>query len=84
MGMGADPAPPEPVVVVQKVRDTPPAELTRCPVQPEGVPAGTGLLSPEVRAGIARGFRALGANTDQLNRLITWTTGEPCPGVTAD
>lgn len=71
---------PEPLVVIQTVKDTPPAELTRCPVAPVGLPTtGEAVIPPAWRAGIVRLARSHGALIDQLNRLIAWNTGEPCP-----
>jgi len=77
----ADPVPvAEPVVVVRTVRETPPAELTRCPVLPAGLPTeGQALIPAPWRAGISRLARSHGALLDQLNRLIAWQTGTPCP-----
>lgn len=77
-----DPAPapaPEPVVVVRTVKDTPPAELTRCPVLPRGLPrTGEAVIPEDWRAGIGRLGVSHGALLDQLHRLIAWTTGQPC------
>lgn len=75
------PAPVEPVVVVRTVRETPPAELTRCPVLPRGLPrAGEALIPPEWRAGIGRLAASHGDLLDQVERLIAWNTGTACPG----
>lgn len=79
----ADPVPPpaEPVVVVRTVRETPPAELTRCPIAPRGLPTeGQAVIPPEWRAGIGRLAISHGHVMAQLNRLIAWNTGTPCPG----
>lgn len=69
----------EPAVVVHTVRETPPAELTRCPVAPVGLPTtGEAIIPQEWRAGIVRLARSHGALLDQLNRLILWNTGIDC------
>lgn len=71
----------DPVVVVQTVRERAPAELTRCPVVPQGLPAtGEAMIPPNWRSGIIRLSRSHGALLDQLHRLIAWETGEACPG----
>ncbi len=78
---GAADGPREPVVVVQEVRETPPAELLRCPAPVRGLPEqGEAVIPPEWRAGIIRLARALGERGDQLGRLIQWHTGESCAG----
>lgn len=83
-----DPAPaptPEPVVVVREVRETPPAELTRCPAAPRGLPEeGSALIPPAWRAGIGRLAVSHGALLGQLQRLIQWNTGEACPGAAVE
>jgi hypothetical protein len=74
------PAPVEPVVVVRTVKETPPAELTRCPTLPRGLPTEGQAQIPETwRAGIGRLAVSHGAVVDQLRRLIAWNTGEACP-----
>ena len=71
--------PPEPQVIVREVRETPPAELVRCPAAVAGLPTtGEAVIPPEWRAAIVRMARALSARTDQLNRLIQWHGGEAC------
>lgn len=78
---GKAPPPAEPVVVVRQVREAPPAELTRCPTAPRGLPEqGQAVIPPEWRAGIGRLAVSHGAILDQLRRLIAWNTGEACPG----
>lgn len=78
---GRTPPPPEPVVVVRTVRETPPAELTRCPATPRGLPTeGSAVIPPDWRAGIGRLAVSHGQLLAQLNRLIAWNTGEACPG----
>lgn len=75
---------PEPAVVVRTVRETPPAELTRCPVAPAGLPTtGEAVIPPDWRAGIVRLARSHGSLMDQLNRLIAWQTGQDCAAGTA-
>lgn len=66
-------SPPEPVVVVREVRETPPAELTRCPTVPRGLPTdGQALIPPEWRAGIGRLATSHGRLLDQVTRLLAW------------
>lgn len=68
-------------MVVRQVRETPPAELTRCPVAPRGLPTeGQAVIPPAWRAGIGRLAVSHGRILDQLNRLIAWNTGAACPG----
>jgi len=68
-------------VVVKTIKDTPPAELTRCPTLPVGLPTtGEAVITAEWRAGIIRLARSHGAMFDQLTRLIAWNTGTTCPG----
>lgn len=72
-------APPEPQVIVREVRETPPAELVRCPAAVAGLPTtGEAVIPPEWRAAIVRMARAMKARTDQLDRLIRWHGGEAC------
>lgn len=81
-GCGSTPrpeAPPE--VVVRTVRETPPAELLRCPAPVAGLPTEGGALIPaDWRAGIRRLAKSRGDLFDQVSRLIQFHTGEPCPG----
>ncbi len=66
-------------MVVREVRDTPPAELTRCRAAIEGLPTDqVASIPPSLRAGIIRMARELGGAREQLNRLIQWNTGEAC------
>jgi len=75
----AEPAPPEPLVVVRTVKETPPAELIRCPVAPVGLPAqGEAEIPPAWRAAIIRLAKSRTEVADQLGRLIAWHTGEDC------
>lgn len=79
------PAPVEPTVVVRTVKETPPAELTRCPVLPRGLPTtGSAQIPEDWRAGIGRLAVSHGRILDQLLRLIAFETGAPCPGTTPD
>ncbi len=67
-------------MVVRTVRETPPAELLRCPVAPLGLPAtGEALIPSDWRAAIGRLSRSRGEIADQLSRLIQFHTGAPCP-----
>lgn len=71
-------APPE--VVVRTVRETPPAELTRCPAPVAGLPTQGGASIPsDWRAGIRRLAQSRGDLFDQVSRLIQFHTGEACP-----
>lgn len=73
---------PAPQVIVREVRETPPAELTRCPTPPLGLPADqVATLPPTVRQGVIRLARYAGELAAQLNRNIAWSTGEPCPAL---
>lgn len=66
------------VVAAPEVK--PPAELLRCAQRPRGLPAAVlGTLTPEARSGLIRLMTAFGANADQLDRLTTFHTGQPCP-----
>ena len=77
---GAEPAPPEPVVVVRTVKETPPAELLRCPVAPLGLPTeGEALIPAPWRAAIVRLAKSRAEVTDQLGRVIAFHTGAACP-----
>lgn len=66
-------------MVVRTVKDTPPAELLRCPTAPAGLPAsGEAVIPPAWRAGIIGLARGYAAVSDQLSRLIQFHTGEAC------
>lgn len=83
-GHNPAPPPPEPVVVVRQVKETPPAELTRCPVLPRGLPTeGVAQIPEDWRAGIGRLAVSHGLLLAQLNRLIAWNTGTACEGGSA-
>lgn len=78
---GAAAGPREPVVVVREVRETPPAELLRCPAAVRGLPEqGEAVIPPAWRAGIIAMAQGLRDRGDQLGRLIQWHTGEGCAG----
>ena len=67
------------VPVAVKIRDTPPAELLRCPVAPVGYPADAEATMPAgVRAATIRMATALRDTRDQLMRLIGWHNPEGC------
>lgn len=71
---------PPPEVVVRTVRETPPAELLRCPAAVPGLPTDGGAMIPaDWRAGIRRLAKSRGDLFDQLSRLIQFHTGEACP-----
>lgn len=71
---------PPPEVVVRTVRETPPAELLRCPAAVPGLPTEGGASIPaDWRAGIRRLAKSRGDLFDQLSRLIQFHTGEACP-----
>ncbi|WP_232476151.1 hypothetical protein [Flavisphingomonas formosensis] len=78
-GCAHRPAEP-PHTVAVAIRDTPPAELTRCPVAPEGFPTdASATISEPVRAAAIRLATAYRALADQLARLIAWTApATPC------
>lgn len=70
---------PPPEVVVRTVRETPPAELLRCPSAVPGLPTDGGAMIPaDWRAGIRRLAKSRGDLFDQLSRLIQFHTGEAC------
>lgn len=76
----ADTAPPKTVGIA--VIDTPPAEILRCPARPEGFPTDAdswAIVPAQIRAAARRVAEAFAANTGQLERLIEWQRGEPCP-----
>lgn len=73
-------AAPPPEVVVRTVRETPPAELLRCPAPVQGLPTQGGASIPsDWRAGIRRLAQSRGDLFDQVSRLIQFHTGDPCP-----
>lgn len=66
-------------MVVRTVKETPPAELIRCPVAPAGLPAeGEAAIPPAWRAAIIRLARGYAEVRDQVERLIQFHTGEGC------
>lgn len=67
---------PKPVAV--RVKDTPPAELLRCPERPEGFPGTGAVIAPETRAAIIRLARAYALTLAQLLRLIDWSAPGAC------
>ncbi len=67
------------VPVAVEIRDTPPAELLRCPVAPVGYPADAEATMPAgVRAATIRMATALRDTRDQLLRLIGWHDASVC------
>ncbi len=76
-------APVEPVVVVRDIpAPRPAADLLRCPADVAGVPeSGAAVIPADWRAAIIRLARSRGELADQVNRLIQFHTGAPCPGV---
>lgn len=69
----------KPVPVAVEIRDTPPAELLRCPEQPAGFPTDAEATMPAgVRSAAIRMARALRDRGDQLVRLIRWHDPEAC------
>lgn len=67
------------VPVAVEIRDTPPAELLRCPVAPVGYPADAEATMPAgVRAATIRMATALRDTRDQLLRLIGWHDASAC------
>jgi len=74
------PAELAPTAVAVEIRDTPPAELLACPVRPEGFPLDSMATLPRpLRAAAMRLAQSYAEATDQLERLIGWNTGQPCP-----
>lgn len=74
------PAEPVPTAVAIEIRDTPPAELLACPVRPEGFPQDAVATLPRpVRDAAIRLAQGYAEATDQLERLIGWNIGKPCP-----
>lgn len=72
----------KPVPVAVTIKETPPAELTRCADRPEGLPEDPSLIAQiptAVRAGFIRMARAFAANASQLDRLVNWTAPGSCP-----
>ncbi len=70
---------PVPVAVV--VKDTPPAELTKCADRPAGLPEDKALLAQiptPVRSAIIRVARAFADNAARLDRLINWNVAGTC------
>ncbi|WP_436355688.1 hypothetical protein [Brevundimonas sp. CEF1] len=66
-------------MVVREVKDTPPAELLRCPTAPAGLPtSGEAVIPPAWRMGIIGLARGYAAVSDQLSRLIQFHTGASC------
>jgi hypothetical protein len=74
---------PAPVVAIP-IRDTPPAELTACPIAPIGFPADEeswAVLPPAIRDATIRLAAAYATTRDQLGRLIDWLAPGACAGV---
>lgn len=69
----------KPSVAAVPVRDTPPADLLVCPDRFDGFPETEADIPAPVRAAIIRLARGYRLNRDQLERLIAWNTGKPCP-----
>ncbi len=69
---------PKPVAVV--VKNTPPAELLRCPERPVGFPSSDAVIAPETRAAIIRLAKAYAMTVAQLERLIDWSAPATCAG----
>lgn len=74
------PIPPPPPPVVVEVKDTPPAELLRCPAKPAALPtAEAAQIPPALRQGLIDLARAYRSASDQLARLIGWhDPAAPC------
>ena len=68
-------------MLVQTIKDIPPAELTRCPEAVEGFPEDQwGKLTPGQRQAAERLADSRGVLADQLSRLIGWTKPGACEG----
>lgn len=66
-------------MVVRTVKETPPPELTRCPVAPVGLPAeGEAMIPPAWRGAIISLAKSRAEVADQLGRLIQWHLGREC------
>lgn len=73
------PGPAREVPVVVHVKDTPPAELIRCPETPGGFPLDqVGQMSTVTRAAAIRIGKALGVNAGRLRRLVNWIKPGSC------
>lgn len=70
--------PVKPAVLVQRVKETPPADLQVCATRPEGLPASAATLPPEWREALKRIGAAFGSNADRLDRLVNWGTPGAC------
>ena len=71
----------KPVPVAVRVKETPPAELTRCAERPQGLPEDPALIAQiptSIRAGIIRMARAFAGNASQLDRLVNWNAPGTC------
>lgn len=78
------PGPVREVPVTVTIKDTPPADLLKCPEVPEGVPEDQVAQIPTVaRAALIRLAKALRVNTGRLRRLVNWHQPGSCPEVSA-
>lgn len=74
------PGPVREVPVVKLVKDTPPAELLKCPEEPAGFPLDqVAQMSTASRAAAMRIGIALRVNSGRLRRLIRWLQPDACP-----
>ncbi|BCA60244.1 hypothetical protein HMP06_3013 [Sphingomonas sp. HMP6] len=67
---------PRPVAVT--IKDTPSAELLRCPEPPAGFPRTDAVIAPDTRAAIIRLAKAYAMTVAQLERLIRWSKPGAC------
>lgn len=72
-------APPS-TAIAAEARVAPSADMLVCPTPPEGFPRDAdATMSPPVRFAAIRLATAYAAVVTQLERLIGWETGKPCP-----
>ena len=63
------------------VKNTPSAELLRCPERPVGFPQSDAVIAPDTRAAIIRLAKAYAMTVAQLERLIDWRKPGACGAV---
>lgn len=64
---------------MQRIKETPPADLTVCPAPVEGFPEDqTARMPPDVRDAAIRVAEAFGATTERLRRLVEWHAPGAC------
>ena len=74
------PGPVREVPVTVTIKDTPPADLLKCPETPEGAPEDAIAQIPtSARAAMIRLAKAFRVNTGRLRRLMNWHQPGACP-----